>query len=67
MLLSMVIIPMMKSIFSNLVENYGWPYVSGYNDNKAYQYYNWSAAENCQDPFNDIAFAPPGVPVSNEK
>ena len=20
--------------------NYGWPYVSGYNDNKAYQYYN---------------------------
>ena len=47
--------------------NYGWPYVSGYNDNKAYQYYNWSAAENCQDPFNDIAFAPPGVPVSNEK
>ena len=47
--------------------NYGWPYVSGYNDNKAYQYYNWSAAENCQDlTFNDVAPAPPGVPVRNE-
>ena len=22
--------------------NYGWPYVSGYIDDKAYQYYNWS-------------------------
>jgi PQQ-dependent dehydrogenase (s-GDH family) len=47
--------------------NYGWPYVSGYNDNKAYQYYNWSAANNCQDlSFDDIAPAPPGVPVRNE-
>jgi PQQ-dependent dehydrogenase (s-GDH family) len=47
--------------------NYGWPYVSGYNDNKAYQFYNWSAAENCQDlTFNDVAPAPPGVPVRNE-
>jgi PQQ-dependent dehydrogenase (s-GDH family) len=47
--------------------NYGWPYVSGYNDNKAYQYYNWSAAENCKDlTFNDVAPSPPGVPISNE-
>ena len=47
--------------------NYGWPYVSGYKDNKAYQYYNWSAAENCEQlKFNDIAPAPPGVPVKNE-
>jgi hypothetical protein len=47
--------------------NYGWPYVSGYNDNKAYQYYNWSAAENCKDlTFNDVAPVPSGVPVSNE-
>jgi PQQ-dependent dehydrogenase (s-GDH family) len=47
--------------------NYGWPYVSGYNDNKAYQYYNWSAVENCEDlTFNDVAPAPPGVPVRNE-
>ena len=47
--------------------NYGWPYVSGYIDNKAYQFYNWSAAENCEDlTFNDVAPAPPGVPVINE-
>jgi PQQ-dependent dehydrogenase (s-GDH family) len=47
--------------------NYGWPYVSGYNDNKAYQFYNWSAAENCEElTFNDVAPAPPGVPVRNE-
>jgi PQQ-dependent dehydrogenase (s-GDH family) len=47
--------------------NYGWPYVSGYIDDKAYQYYNWSAAENCRDlTFNDVAPAPPGVIVKNE-
>jgi PQQ-dependent dehydrogenase (s-GDH family) len=47
--------------------NYGWPYVSGYIDNKAYQFYNWSAAENCEElTFNDVAPAPPGVPVVNE-
>ena len=47
--------------------NYGWPYVSGYIDDKAYQYYNWSAAENCQElEFNDVAPAPAGVTVQNE-
>ncbi len=47
--------------------NYGWPYVSGYNDDKAYQFVNWSAAENCEDlTFNNIAPPPPGVPVMNE-
>jgi PQQ-dependent dehydrogenase (s-GDH family) len=47
--------------------NYEWPYVSGYNDNKAYQFYNWSAAENCEElTFNDVASEPPGVPVRNE-
>lgn len=47
--------------------NYGWPYVSGYKDNKAYQFYNWSAAENCESlTFNDIAPAPSGVIVKNE-
>jgi PQQ-dependent dehydrogenase (s-GDH family) len=46
--------------------NYGWPYVSGYKDDKAYQFYNWSAAENCKDlKFNDVAPAPPGVTVKN--
>ena len=47
--------------------NYGWPYVSGFIDNKAYQYYNWSAAENCNElTFNDVAPAPAGVTVKNE-
>ena len=47
--------------------NYGWPYVSGYIDDKAYQYYNWSAAKNCQElKFNDVAPAPVGVTVKNE-
>jgi len=47
--------------------NYGWPYVSGYIDDKAYQYYNWSAAENCNElTFNDVAPAPAGVTVQNE-
>jgi PQQ-dependent dehydrogenase (s-GDH family) len=47
--------------------NYGWPYVAGYNDTQAYQYVNWSAAENCEDlMFNPIAPPPPGVPVVNE-
>jgi PQQ-dependent dehydrogenase (s-GDH family) len=47
--------------------NYGWPGVSGYNDNKTYQFYNWSAVENCEElTFNDVAPAPPGVPVRNE-
>ncbi len=47
--------------------NYGWPYVSGYIDDKAYQYYNWSAAENCSElTINDVAPAPAGVTVMNE-
>lgn len=47
--------------------NYGWPYVSGFIDDKAYQYYNWSAAENCNElTFNDVAPAPAGVTVQNE-
>jgi hypothetical protein len=41
--------------------------VSGYIDDKAYQYYNWSAAENCKElTFNDVAPAPAGVTVKNE-
>ncbi len=27
--------------------NYGWPYFSGYRDDKIYQYKNWSSAANC--------------------
>ena len=43
----------------NLIEagmNYGWPHVLGFQDNQAYVYGNWSAAENCSaltfDPFS---------------
>ncbi|MEP6713034.1 MAG: PQQ-dependent sugar dehydrogenase [Ferruginibacter sp.] len=28
-------------------KNYGWPYISGYQDNIIYQYKNWSSATNC--------------------
>ena len=47
--------------------NYGWPNVAGYKDGKAYQYANWSAAENCEQlTFNNIPPFPQGVPVTNE-
>jgi PQQ-dependent dehydrogenase (s-GDH family) len=47
--------------------NYGWPNVSGYNDGQAYQYANWSGAENCQElQFNNIPPFPASVPVMNE-
>jgi PQQ-dependent dehydrogenase (s-GDH family) len=47
--------------------NYGWPYVAGYKDNKAYQYVNWSAAPNCEDlTWKQLGSPPAGVPVMNE-
>ncbi|MEW6604426.1 MAG: glucose/sorbosone family PQQ-dependent dehydrogenase [Thermoproteota archaeon] len=47
--------------------NYGWPNVAGYNDDKAYQYANWSGAENCPElEFNNIPPFLEGVPVINE-
>jgi PQQ-dependent dehydrogenase (s-GDH family) len=55
--------------FNHLVEgsNYGWPNVAGFNDGKAYQYANWSGAENCEElEFNNIPPFPPSVPVMNE-
>jgi PQQ-dependent dehydrogenase (s-GDH family) len=34
--------------------NYGWPYVSGYKDNKNYEFCNWSTAPTCTAlDFND--------------
>lgn len=33
--------------------NYGWPHISGYQDNKNYEYCNWSSASNC----NALAFS----------
>jgi PQQ-dependent dehydrogenase (s-GDH family) len=28
-------------------DNYGWPYISGYKDDKNYEFCNWSTATNC--------------------
>lgn len=48
--------------------NYGWPNVAGHNDEQsAYQYANWSAAENCEElEFNGIPPFPTTVPIMNE-
>jgi PQQ-dependent dehydrogenase (s-GDH family) len=47
--------------------NYGWPYIAGHNDDNAFQYVNWSAAEKCEAlEWNNIAPPPAGVPVINE-
>jgi PQQ-dependent dehydrogenase (s-GDH family) len=47
--------------------NYGWPNVAGYNDGLAYEFANWSGAEDCaQLEFNNIPPYPPSVPVMNE-
>ncbi|HKU48372.1 MAG TPA: glucose/sorbosone family PQQ-dependent dehydrogenase [Nitrososphaera sp.] len=47
--------------------NYGWPNVAGFNDGKAYQYANWSSAENCPElTFSNMPPFPPSVSVMNE-
>jgi len=47
--------------------NYGWPYIAGHNDDNAFQYVNWSAADNCEAlEWSNIAPPPPSVPVMNE-
>lgn len=48
--------------------NYGWPYIAGYDDEQsAYQYVNWSAAENCEElEFTNIGPPPAELPIVNE-
>ena len=47
-------------------ENYGWPHVSGFVDDMAYQDASWPDAPNCQDlQFSDLQI-PQGVPVVKE-
>ena len=48
--------------------NYGWPYVAGHNDEQsAYQYVNWSSAENCEAlEFSNIGTSPAELRVVNE-
>jgi PQQ-dependent dehydrogenase (s-GDH family) len=55
----------------NLIEagkNYGWPYVAGYNDDKAYAYANWSGS--APQPCSSLQFSgtviPPSVPRQKE-
>lgn len=49
-------------------QNYGWPHVAGYRDDKAYVYGNWSAAS--PEPCSSFAFSdydiPSAVPVQRE-
>jgi PQQ-dependent dehydrogenase (s-GDH family) len=40
--------------------NYGWPYVSGYKDDKAYQFINWSSAG---DKCGNLEYKPLDPPV----
>jgi PQQ-dependent dehydrogenase (s-GDH family) len=47
-------------------KNYGWPYVAGYQDDRAYSYQNWSAAPNCASLKWDAIVAPPPVPEQKE-
>ncbi len=47
-------------------KNYGWPHVSGFQDDRAYVYGNWSAAPDCGDlEFSDFAI-PASVPQTAE-
>lgn len=47
--------------------NYGWPYVAGYKDDKAYQYINWSGSADCKNlTFSNTSPPPSGVPIKNE-
>lgn len=51
--------------------NYGWPYISGYQDNSRYQYKNWSSASNCSSyaaPATEpeCATPPPTAVIKNE-
>ncbi|WP_421726460.1 glucose/sorbosone family PQQ-dependent dehydrogenase [Bauldia sp.] len=48
-------------------ENYGWPHISGFRDDMAYQYARWADATTpCEDlRFSDIDIEP-SVPVTDE-
>jgi PQQ-dependent dehydrogenase (s-GDH family) len=49
--------------------NYGWPYVAGYKDDKAYRYINWSSVgDQCPklNPNNVTSAISAGVSISNE-
>jgi PQQ-dependent dehydrogenase (s-GDH family) len=47
-------------------KNYGWPYIAGYQDDRAYSYQNWSAAPGCASLKWDANVAPASVPQQKE-
>lgn len=51
-------------------KNYGWPYIAGLQDNKKYQYKNWSSASPCSGSGNNepecATNTPSGARVMNE-
>lgn len=53
----------------NLIQpgmNYGWPNVVGYQDDQAYVYGNWSAAEDCERLTFSNFEIPSSVPIQKE-
>ena len=51
--------------------NYGWPYISGYRDNRIYQYRNWSTSSGCAASSNpgsepECSTPPSGTVIKNE-
>jgi PQQ-dependent dehydrogenase (s-GDH family) len=47
-------------------KNYGWPQVSGFRDDKAYVYANWSALPNCQQIGYSDYTLPASIPQQTE-
>ncbi|MDB4985093.1 MAG: hypothetical protein JWN04_271 [Myxococcaceae bacterium] len=47
-------------------KNYGWPYVAGRLDNRAYEYANWSLAPGCEALAYESYTPPPEVPRTPE-
>ena len=49
-------------------KNYGWPHVAGFNDDRAYAYYNWSASSPapCASLKFDSLNPPASVPSTKE-
>jgi len=41
-------------------KNYGWPHVSGYQDDKNYRYCKWASAANCESTDYDNFICPTG-------
>lgn len=46
--------------------NYGWPFISGFNDNINYEYVNWSSSPNCASTPYSESTIPAGATVTQE-